>query len=760
MPINRVARLKESGVFRDFTWPAELAEFGRYNLIYGWNGTGKTTLSRVLRALESRAVPSPGEITLGIDGQDVPGSRFGEQQIPVRVFNRDYVAESVFPIGGDAVAPIFVLGKESVDKQKEVDRLRTEQVQYASSLDAQQRKKREADKALDDFCKGRASAIRDTLRSPGQNRFNDYDKSDFRDRATLMVSNGDKDAHLVSETDRDKLLAQIRATPKLRLKDVVCDLPNLDSLTKAVTALLKRTVKSIALPALKNDAPLSNWIRNGLVLHEERGKELCLFCEQALPLARVSVLHSHFSTQFEDLLQDIDNQLLQLQQIYRRTSVVELPNRAELYEDIATDFEAAASALRTALETTRAYLESLASKLQEKKARAFDVMSLNTTSPSSIVSLIDEVSEVIRRHNKATEQFQSRIQQARQQVEADGVARDLAEFARLETATHSFDAPVTAARSELDQVRSRIAQLEREIMEHRKPAEELNKDLRNYLGHAELTLEVKETGYVITRNGIPAQRLSEGEMTAIALLYFLKSLEDRRLDLSKTVVVLDDPVSSLDANALYLAFGFIRERTQGAAQLFILTHNFRLFRQVRNWFHHLPKQGKKDVKQRPARFYMLDCDMKGGKRNSRIVTLDPLLEQFESEYHYLFARIYRAVGQAKALPLEDSYTLPNIARRLVEMFLAFRRPDISGELWEKFKTLSIDDVKKIRILRFLHTHSHSDLIEEPEHDPSALAEARPVLSDLLDLIKTEDAAHFSAMEALVNPALEEEEQSP
>src|ERR1041385_2418033 len=91
------------------------------------------------------------------------------------------------------------------------DYSRTEQVQYASSLDAQQRKKREADKALDDFCKGRASAIRDTLRSPGQNRFNDYDKSDFRDRATLMVSNGDKDAHLVSETDRDKLLAQIRA---------------------------------------------------------------------------------------------------------------------------------------------------------------------------------------------------------------------------------------------------------------------------------------------------------------------------------------------------------------------------------------------------------------------------------------------------------------------------------------------------------------------------------------------------------------------
>lgn len=34
-----------------------------------------------------------------------------------------------------------------------------------------------------------------------------------------------------------------------------------------------------------------------------------------------------------------------------------------------------------------------------------------------------------------------------------------------------------------------------------------------------------------------------------------ESLQDRSFDLTHEVVVLDDPVSSLDANALYLAFG-------------------------------------------------------------------------------------------------------------------------------------------------------------------------------------------------------------
>ena len=46
-----MSRLRGCGVFRNFGWPTDLPEFGRHNLIYGWNGTGKTTLSRLFRDL-------------------------------------------------------------------------------------------------------------------------------------------------------------------------------------------------------------------------------------------------------------------------------------------------------------------------------------------------------------------------------------------------------------------------------------------------------------------------------------------------------------------------------------------------------------------------------------------------------------------------------------------------------------------------------------------------------------------------------------
>jgi wobble nucleotide-excising tRNase len=191
--------------------------------------------------------------------------------------------------------------------------------------------------------------------------------------------------------------------------------------------------------------------------------------------------------------------------------------------------------------------------------------------------------------------------------------------------------------------------------------------------------------------------------------------------------------------------------------LIILTHNSTFFRQVRNWFHHLKGQNKNDVSQRPARFYMLDCAHDHNGRCATIRWLDPLLEQYDSEYHYLFARVYRASTGTGPTRLEENYVLPNMARRMLEAFLAFRQPQAAGELWQKVQAMPFDDAKKLRILRFLHTHSHSSAVGEPEHDPSVLAEAGSVLKDLLEFIEAQDNAHFDAMVKLVKPQAAEED---
>ena len=211
--------------------------------------------------------------------------------------------------------------------------------------------------------------------------------------------------------------------------------------------------------------------------------------------------------------------------------------------------------------------------------------------------------------------------------------------------------------------------------------------------------------------------------------------------------MIDDPVSSLDANSMYSAFGFMKEKTKDANQLFVLTHNFSLFRLVRGWFYNQPNQRKKDIKKQPSRFYMVETKMLDGKRTASISDLDQLLRNYESEYHYLFKRVHEESNRHENPgSIETYYGLPNIGRRLLEAFLTFKLPNYqAGKLEKKLNDIEFDPVKKSRILRFLHIHSHFDQIVPPEHDLSILSETPEILNDLMELIKAVDKEHFDGM---------------
>ena len=755
--VVRISRLRSCGVFRDFTWPSDLPEFGRYNLIYGWNGTGKTTLSRLFRDLELRSPRKMGEAVLRIDGRYVRGESFSESDLQIRVFNRDFVNTNVFPVEGKNMPPILVLGAENVEKQKEVERLKAHAATARSNLESAQSARQTAIGDMDRFCIDRARVIKDTLRSSGKNPYNNYNKTTFEADTEKMIDACDHTGHRLTDPDRERLLAQHKATLKPKVTPLDYAFPDLDAIKGRISTILASSVVSATIETLKDDPALAEWTRQGLGLHRNREAEQCLFCEQPLPEGRLTVLEGHFSTQYEQFMNRIDQEITGLRALSKASTDLRLPVQAELYDDLGSEIQSSASELANMLQEVQGFLDAAVGVLEDKRLRVFEQIKLELPTPLVDGEAIEALNAVIHKHNQACDSLDARATEARGQLADDMIVSELEVFVRRKSAAAQATATVQTTTQQVQEYDGEIARLEREIVEHRRPAEELNEDLHRYLGHHELGLQIEETGYTITRGGTPAQTLSEGETTAIALLYFLKCLQDRRFSPESGVIVLDDPVSSLDANALFLAFGFIRERTKDAAQLFVLTHNFSFFRQVRNWFHHIRGQRRRNPGQRPARFFMLDSTLEGDARSSTIRSLDPLLEQYESEYQYLFARIHRATIEPESEGLEQNYVLPNMARRMLEAFLAFRQPQVSGDLWQKLKLVSFDEAKKLRILRFLNTHSHSMAVGEPEHDLTALAEGPSVLKDLLDMIQTLDDAHFSAMVRLVAMSTDSEE---
>ena len=753
MRIERISKIKNHRIFHEFAWGDSLSDFGEKNLFYGWNGTGKSTLSNLFRSIEKRSPISEGEIEFVIFGKKVDGADLSTiQELPqVRVFNKDFVVDNVFTSHG-AVAPIFFLGEESIEKQKQVEKLNADLDHAKNERREKEIEKQRSERALDDYKKDRAKFIKDLLSSSGgNNSYNNYDKRLYQGKCDelLELSDAEQKTKILDESALDSQKKKKDASQLEKLPLVEFSYPDIQRLTDQVVTLLRKTVISSVIEALKNNEELAMWVKDGLEKHKKYRSKDCLFCGQSLPYGRIQELEGHFNDEYNAFIEEIERQTTNVKSAISILSTCTLPNRLEIYDHIKNEYDVKLQDFSKERDRISGYLHNLLTALKDKVQKPFQSIERGFDIFDSNINVISDLNAVIRKHNQETDDFQSAISAARTAIEESLVAQSLMEYQQKKNDVDAVAAAIQTVSDKIIALGTEIPKIEKDIEEHRRPADELNNDICSYLGRNELTFEIQGKGYQICRNGRPATDLSEGEKTAIAFLYFLKSLGDKSFFLEDGIVVIDDPVSSLDSNALFHAFGFMKDRTKDAGQLFILTHSHPFFRQVKNWFNHLDNQKKKDVNRRPGRFYMLTNHANDGNRSSSITKLDNLLHEYESEYHYLFSLVYGAANSKEEAGLHQNYHLPNISRRLLESFLAFRKPSKSGDLRLQLDLIDFDMAKKNSILRFLHTHSHADQISDPEHDPSILIETKQVLNDLLCLMQKEDKDHFGQMKNLV-----------
>ena len=757
MRISRLPRIKGYRVFRDFTWPDDLHDFARFNVIYGWNGSGKTTLSSLFENLQDKRAVSDGDVVFALDdGRNVPSSRIPDESLPqVRVFNRHFMVRTIKAIGESNVAPIYYLGKESIEKQKQIESLRDELQRAVEASAKAENKKRKAEQALDDFCIERAKLIKEALL--GSPEHANYDKRRFR-QAVAIIKRASPQPRALSEEEKAAFRKQKELKGKVTIPRISAPSVDTNNLKICVSTLLGRSVVSQVIVDLASDPLVGAWVQQGLSLHKgERETDTCRFCGNDFSAHRRAELEAHFNDAFASFQEEVEQEIKEINQLRESLDAVAFPDTSRFYENLAEEAQKAISTAREVVHEVIRVLDSLKTALERKKANPFETLSLETRELDkemghSISAAIAAVNKVIDKHESITGNLTTEIREACRALEQDYVLEAVPRFNELDKSVIDAKTALGQVQGKPAEIKASISLIEREIIEHRRPAEELNRELRAYLGRDELKFDIRETGYALSRGGQSASDLSEGERTAIAFLYFLKTLEDKDFDVSKGVVVIDDPVSSLDANALFSAFGYMKARTKDCHQLFILTHNFGFFRQVKNWFHHMKGQRKKKLELRPARFYSLHTTLANGFRNAAITRIDPLLEEYESEYHFLFRQVYEVANDTTPeTELSQFYGMPNIARRLTETFLAYRFPDSSGDLIKRFDRVDFDAAKKTRILRLLNTYSHSGGITDPEHDPSVLAETREVMKVILELVQVIDGEHYNGMVKLLTP---------
>lgn len=745
--IQKIIKLNHPGVLRDFKWTKGLPEFGKYNLIYGPNASGKTTISRIFRQLERGSIPTI-DVKICINGQDITGRDFSERSnFPIRVFNRDFVSENVFHNNQMKGMPhILVLGQESIQKQKRLEKLYEERMDMESDKSGVQDRLTQTLEGQDRHSSGRARKIKDTLLQYDSNRYRNYTKRNYETRLQEIAHSSNVDAYILTPEKHIELSNRIRENPKQSIDEISVSILPTDSLKERVDDILAETVQSRVIQSFRENIELGSWVQAGLELHKEHGSENCLFCNQPMPEQRLSDLEGHFNDAYNRLVKRIDSLIEECESNMDMLVDIDenlLPSWSDFYEQLREDYESVEESVRQAFIQCRDFFKMLVNKLKKKKERLFVSMELGIEVPVMGENPITMLNEIIREHNELNGEFQIRKNKAIKCLEDGLIVEKYDEFQSYADNAEKLRTEQKSLEEQLQENEKEINDLENKIKEYHRPAEELNNELQEYLGHNELRLEAKDTGYQIMRGSSPGDALSEGEKTALALLYFLKTLEDRRFNLNDGIVVLDDPVSSLDSNSLYLAFGYIKNRTRDASQLFVMTHNFIFFQNVKKWFNYAGK------KHHTSRFYMLNIISGSRPRQTELTELSSLLKDYHSEYHYLFSQIYQRVHGSSSIENshESDYKFANIARRIMEMFFAFRQPHIQTDnsFYKKMDLVDFDPVKKERIYRFVNINSHAYLRSISEHNASVLCEIQSILGDILELIESCDEKHYECM---------------
>lgn len=735
--------------FRQFKWGA-LPELARFNLFYGWNGTGKTTLSNLLSDIDRKVPIGIGKVVFRIDDMNVQGDKLGQdgQSLPrIRVFNQRYVESSIFS-RFDNLEHIVFFGEKTVEHEQQRKAAVDEQAKLREEWKELSPRKTKAERELDAYKQEQAQVIKTLLRTAGQDKYTNYNKSHFETRCDSF--NPEVDIAL-NDHEKAALVATIRTDIRPTLQIQKSTNPVSSSLLETIRLILAASPTNVAIESLKNDSQLAGWVGQGLQLHQHRDVKTCLFCENPLDEDRIKRLEQHFDDSFRVLSQQLTDSLQSIQRLRNSANDFKPYQATSVYPQLAEQL----NALNIALETRQTeFLKSIQVVEDSLKAKRSNIF-MAAEAPPELSNLLSEgealcdsanqIQTLLAEHNRITNNFNAQIGQAKAKLESDFIASSIVTNKEKNELARSTAESLDKCRTRELELTEIIKKLDKELTETAAPAESLNQDLALYLGHSELTLIHHGKGYSITRGSEEARDLSEGEKTAFALLYFLKSLEDHRDKLEETIVVIDDPVSSLDASALFTAFGFIKERTEKAKQIIVLTHDFSFFSLVKGWFHHVP-----DSKTQ-SRYYSLTSLMSPDGKCATVTAMDRLLKDFASEYQYLF-HLVKNGATAEGKELSELYGLPNVGRRLLEHFIAFKFPGGHGkeELIVRMKKLELDAKTLALLNRFLNIHSHGDGIASAEHDLNLLAETPKVMQAILEVMRKEDKEHVDRLEVVLH----------
>ncbi|MFP6344660.1 ATP-binding protein [Helicobacter pylori] len=574
---------------------ASFENLNSINFIYGANGSGKTTTSSFLKNLAEN----------GIEDKFANSkiAWYNNESLKIEVYNKQFKEEQ---FRNSQVKGIFTLGKKTNEnlekiesKTKSINEEKEKKIKNEASLQVLTQKKEKEEKDFADRCweklyKKNEEDFKETLE--GFKR-----KEKFKEKILKEFEN---DKYNQSEiVGLEKLKEKIEIVfgeNQTELALLECNLTDFDFIENH-SIWEQKIVGSgdAAIAALIKKLSNENWVAWGREYIKENS--ICPFCQkETITEEFKKQLKSYFDTSYQkstDIIKKMkEDYTNKTDEVLERLDEIVETEQKNQQTKLNTEI------FKRIIETLKSKINGNQQKMHDKSKEMSRSFELDSTKNEidAIKDLIAKANEQIANYNEMIKDIEKQKKICKEQTWkflVNEFKSDIQEYNKkycgLEKWINNLEKEISENQEKIKKLENEIKELEKNMVSIKPIVNEINTLLKGYgFTNFGLACTEDEKFYRIQREDgqLVGETLSEGEVTFITFLYYYHlakgSLKENDISKNK-VLVIDDPISSLDSNILFMVSVLVKdlmketmEEKTNIKQIIILTHNTYFYKEI------------------------------------------------------------------------------------------------------------------------------------------------------------------------------------
>ncbi|WRF74767.1 AAA family ATPase [Helicobacter pylori] len=672
--LKKVATFDENG--------ASFKDLNSINFIYGTNGSGKTTTSSFLKNLAEN----------GIEDKFASSKIvwYNNESLKIEVYNKQFKEEQ---FRNSQVKGIFTLGKKTNENLEKIESKK-------ESINKENEKKIKNKESLKKITQEKEKEEKDFTDSCWEKLYKKFEE-DFKETLEGLKRKEKFKEKILKEFENDKYnQSEIVGLEKLKEKiEIVfgenqtelalleCDLTDFDSIENH-SIWEQKIVGSggVAIADLIKKLSNEDWVAQGREYVKDNS--ICPFCQkETITEEFKKQLESYFDTSYQESTDTIKK--MKEDYTNKTDEALERLNEVIKTEQNKLDTEN----LKRIIETLRSKINANQQKMLDKGKEMSRSFKLDNTKNEidAIKDLIKKANEQIANYNEMIKDIEKQKKSCKEQTWKfliNEFKSDIQEYNKkycgLEKGINNLEKAISKNQEKIKKLENEIKELEKNMVSIKPIVNEINTLLKGYgFTNFSLACTEDEKFYRIQREDgqLVGETLSEGEVTFITFLYYYHlakgSLKENDISKNK-VLVIDDPISSLDSNILFIVSVLVKdlmketmEEKTNIKQIIILTHNTYFYKEI-----------------------TLECDLKRyqGKYSFWIIKKDNNVSKIKDYKENPIKNSYELLWQEVKQAKENNaswVSLQNVMRRIIEYYFrilgGFKHNDSLSECFEKIE---------------------------------------------------------------------------